>query len=525
MQAAIYCRSSKDRAEVGLDAQRVELMSFAKANGLAVGAEFSDMEISGSLDEASRPGLHKLLTALRDPARAWGTILALDTSRVARDPALALYVTREAEKAGVTIQYTKMPVDGSTAFGETMLGVVRAFDRLHARMSAEKGRSGLLSNISKGFRAGGAAPLGYKLKHEETGGTRGGVPVRKSRLALDAPAAKKVQTFLQARAAGVPRADAAKQARLQGKAVASLIAIERNALTYSGFTVWNQRVKVKPSRDNPRRAMEWRPRHEWVISEEPTHEALITREEAERCLASVGRQMAPRPRVRNTRDFLLTGLLFTPEGVQWHGDNHDSAYRAGAKGRRINALWIEGEVLRRVAHDFADQKFLTRVVDEARRLATTIEADPQVLAVEIRREERRLANLLELAAESGTKGLMVKIREIEQRLETLREQHAAWSERAALKRQLLAIEEKDVRYVIEAQGVELLKGQVLLDVLGHEQHRIAPGEMRQVLSTLVERIELAPKTREFTISYRLPVPSGTGVKVASPRGFEPRLPP
>jgi putative DNA-invertase from lambdoid prophage Rac len=528
MHAAIYCRSSKDRAEVGLETQRSELRAFAKGHALVVAAEFSDMEISGSLDEVSRPGLHKMLTALRDPARAWSTLLALDTSRIARDPALALFVTREAEKVGVTIQYAKMPIDGSTAFGETMLGVVRAFDRLHARMSAEKGRSGLMANISKGFRAGGAAPFGYKLKHEETGATRGGVPVRKSRLALDAAPAKKVQAFLKARAAGETRVDAARKAKMHDKAVASLIAIERNALTYAGLTVWNQRVKVKPTRDNPRRTMEWRPRHEWMITDEPTHEALITRDEAERCLASVGRQMAPRPRVRNTRDFLLTGLLFTPEGVQWHGDSHDSAYRAGSKGRRVNAPWIEGEVLCRVAYDFADPAFLTRVVDEARRLANSIEADPQVLAVEIRREEKRLANVLELAAENGTKSLIAKIRQLEQRLDELREQHAAWTERAALKRQLLAIDEAQVRGVLAGHGVELVTGEKMLDVLGDEKHRMPAGELRQILSTLLERVELNPKTRQFTIRYRLPVPTETrvaGVKVASPRGFEPRLPP
>jgi DNA invertase Pin-like site-specific DNA recombinase len=62
---------------------------------------------------------------------------------------LALYVTHEAEKRGVTIQYAKMPVDSNSAFGETMLSVVRAFDRLHARLSAEKGRGGLVANIEQ----------------------------------------------------------------------------------------------------------------------------------------------------------------------------------------------------------------------------------------------------------------------------------------------------------------------------------------------------------------------------------------
>jgi hypothetical protein len=115
---------------------------------------------------------------------------------------------------------------------------------------------------------------------------RGGQAVRKSRLVLDVKAAKKVKVSLEARAAGIARAEAAKAAGLKDKAVASLVAIERNALTYSGHTVWNQRRKVRPTRDDPRQTMSWRPRSEWMVSDEPTHEALITRDEAERVLAT-----------------------------------------------------------------------------------------------------------------------------------------------------------------------------------------------------------------------------------------------
>src|SRR6516165_2310622 len=104
-QAVIYCRSSKDRAEVGLDVQRKELKAYAESKGYAVVAEFSDMEISGSLDETARSGLRDMLEALRDPTHPWSTILALDTSRIARDPMLGLYITREAEKHGARIEY------------------------------------------------------------------------------------------------------------------------------------------------------------------------------------------------------------------------------------------------------------------------------------------------------------------------------------------------------------------------------------------------------------------------------------
>jgi hypothetical protein len=50
-----------------------------------------------------------------------------------------------------------------------------------------------------------------------------------------------------------------------------------------------------------------------------------------------------------------------------------------------------------------------------------------------------------------------------------------------------------------------------------QMERLKPEVLRQVLTTLVERIDLDPKTLTFEIHYRLPI---TGVKVASPRGDE-----
>jgi DNA invertase Pin-like site-specific DNA recombinase len=513
-QAVIYCRSSKDRAEVGLDVQRKELKAYAESKGYAVVAEFSDMEISGSLDETARSGLRDMLEALRDPTHPWSTILALDTSRIARDPMLGLYITREAEKHGARIEYAKMPVDGSSAFGETMLSVVRAFDRLHARLSAEKGRSGLAANVAKGFRAGGIAPFGYKLQHEETGAVRGGQPVRKSRLVVDPKAARKVKDYLKARASGAARSEAMKLAKLK-KPVASVIAIERNALTYAGLTVWNQRRKVKPTRDDPRRTMEWRPRSEWIVTEAPRHEALITRDEAERLLAMHEARQTRKPRVRRPDVFLLSGLLFTPAGVQWHGDAHDNAYRAGVKGRRVSAPWIEGEVLVRIANDFVDPAFLARTVKEARRMAHAIEADPKTLDAQLGKVVKQLSNLLNLGADSGDKAILEKIREMEAKAAELREQKAAWTERVALKKRLLTIDADDIRAMVSINGLELREGGGAFYLLGEsEDRRLSAGELRRVLHTLVDRVVLDPKTRALTVHYRLNA-TPTGVKLAS----------
>lgn len=103
----------------------------------------------------------------------------------------------------------------------------------------------------------------------------------------------------------------------------------------------------------------------------------------------------------------------------------------------------------------------------------------------------------------------------------MRRNKAQWAERAALKARLTALNEEDLRKTLLATAVRRRGDDVdvewgwaglgSLDDLTH-------AELRHILTTLVERIVLDPATRKFDIHYRLPV--ATGVKGASPRGFD-----
>lgn len=66
-RAALYLRSSKDRHDISIDAQRRDLTGLAKARGLAVVEEFSDAVESGSTDQ--RPGFQALIRAMRTCSR------------------------------------------------------------------------------------------------------------------------------------------------------------------------------------------------------------------------------------------------------------------------------------------------------------------------------------------------------------------------------------------------------------------------------------------------------------------------
>src|SRR5262249_15734751 len=152
----------------------------------------------------------------------------------------------------------------------------------------------------------------YKLKHDVTGAVRRGEPVIKSTLVLDPLTEPKMKAYFDARLKGFPRAVAAAKAKIR-KPMSSLISIERNALVYAGHTVWNKHG------DGGVTAERFKPREEWVIQRD-THEALITTQDAER-LMKMAMPEAGKAQRRGgpSGRYLLTGLLFTPDGLPMVG--------------------------------------------------------------------------------------------------------------------------------------------------------------------------------------------------------------
>lgn len=138
--AALYLRSSKDRHDLSLSAQRQALHDAARDRGLVVAAEFADAVESGK--DEDRPGFQQLLASLRDKSRGWSVLLALDTSRLARRRHLALIFEHEAERAGVQVVYRNVPdTDPITAM--LLRSILQAMDEWHSLVSRAKGLAGL----------------------------------------------------------------------------------------------------------------------------------------------------------------------------------------------------------------------------------------------------------------------------------------------------------------------------------------------------------------------------------------------
>ena len=495
--AATYVRSSKDRHDVSLDAQRRELIQLAKNRQLLIVEEFADAVESGKDDQ--RPGFQALLRALKAPDRAWTHLLALDTSRIARNQYLAHALHFECEKRGIKVIYAKVP-ETNTIMDVVIRSVMQAFDQLHSLMSREKGLAGMAENVRQGWRAGGRAPIGYQLERVPTGAVRDGTPVSKSRM-VRSPDAPRVAAYLAARAAGANRARAASTSGLD-MAVASLIGVEWNALTYAGHTVWNVNAQRVPGGYHGGRKR--RPRSEWLVQYD-THAALISTEEAETILAGLERG---RPKSRHRPAiYLLSGLLRTPEGETWHGSG-DGSYRVG-KGRRVSRDEMEMAVVGRVLGDLRCDRFIDELVVEARRMAAPARPDTlQPQRDRVAKLTARIAKLADLAAQIDTpRPFLERIRAAEQERNTLLEQLAESEAEQKAAEALETISAADVRGILAGLA---------------EQLETADREgLKDFLAGLIERIDLTADGSECVIHYRI----STGDKLASPRGFEPRLPP
>ena len=465
MKAAVYLRSSKDRHDVSIDAQRRDLQTLATTKLHKIVAEFADAVESGKDDD--RPGFRDLIAAVRNPRRGWDTLLVLDTSRIARRRHLAMMFERECERCHVRLVYKSLPE--TDPITEMLLkSILQAMDEWHSLTSRQKGLAGMRENVRQGFRAGGRAPYGYQLEHVETGATRDGQPVRKSKL-VPAAEAPLVQAYLRARAAGVLRANAPDM----GKNKTSLVGIEWNALVYAGHTVWNVHAEAGTGRKR-------RPRAEWIVQRD-THEALITDDEAEAILSRLEGWSAANPRERGA-GYLLAGLLVAQDGTAFHGDR--GSYRV--KGRQILAVSVDGAVAAHVLRDIQTPEFVKAITAAARQRATP--DDAKGLRAGLVEAEARAAKLTALLEKTtAVEPILRKLEAIDSERRRLAEALAEVEQESAERAAVGRISEIEVRRLLVERAAAIESAD--------------PEAMRSVFQSLLAKVVLDGS--ELAVHYRL----------------------
>ena len=485
--AAAYARSSKDRKDVSIEAQLRQLRELAKSHGRRLIREYSDAVYSGA--DENRPGFQALLAEIRSATRHWWTLYLLDTSRLSRRRLSAMvFEEQECRKRGIRLIYKSIP-DADPITEMLLKSILQAMDEFHSMVSRSKGLAGMAENIHQGYRAGGRAPYGYRLKHVATGAIRDGDPVTKSVLepSEDAPI---VRAYLEARARGLPRAHLVASLGM-GLRTSSLVDLEWNVLTYAGHTAWNRHAEQGGGSKR-------RPRAEWIIKR-GTHPPLITEEEAETILARL--ESGRRPRYQSASPYLLSGLLEDVKGRAWHGKGQ-GFYGLGSKS--VAAHRVEGAVLAKLAVDLRSETFIRLLVRQAQ--ATLRGPDESAELERLTKEradlDKRIGRLTALLSEIQTPAPLVRqIEKFEASRERLLEGIAATKRRAEQAKAVKLITPEHVRR--------------LLDDMAADLSALPKPELKAFLAGLINRIVLDPGETKCCIHYKIPLQ--TGDLVASPR--------
>lgn len=478
-RAVAYLRSSKDRADVSISAQRQELTALATTRGLNVVHWYEDAVFSGSTED--RPAFSEMVAAIKNPNRGWSTLLVLDTSRIARGRYIAQAFRHECKRRGVDLIVAKMP-ETDPVSAVILEAVLEAMDEVHSIMSREKGLAGMRENVRRGWRAGGRAPWGYVLEAEPSGAVRDGRPVMKSRLALG-PDAERAREYLIARACGVPRV-AAMRANSVELPTTTLIGIEWNALVYAGHTVWNRHTsKKKRGLGLSKR----RTRADWVIQRQ-THPGLISDAQAEAILAQLSASnIGPKvsqAKAMNGR-YLFSGMITTSDGRPWVGAGKHYRLKptaTGVRGKRIDRESVERGLVAKIRDDMRNGDLVQQITLAAQR-AEPVEDHAAPIHAEIAKLERRKQRAALLALDESGDAYVEAVRGLTKQIDALRHEAKAWE------REALATEA--VRHITPTAVREAI---------------LAINDDQGLINALVKRIILDPNMTG-RIEYGLPMAS------------------
>lgn len=466
----------------------------AKQRELSIVEEFSDAVESGK--DEDRPGFQSLITAVRNRARGWDILLLHDTSRLSRRRLISIiFEESDCRRNGVQVIYKTLP-DADPITEMMLKSMMQAMDEYHSLMSRQKGLAGMAENVRQGFRAGGRAPRGYKLRRVHTGAIRDGDPVAKSVLELDPVEAPKVQAYLAARANGSATKQAAENAQLP-LSFSSLVGLEWNALVYAGHTIWN--VTAEREGGAYIGGSKRRPRTDWVIQRD-THPALISDEDAEGLLArletNAGRRQS---KTRHRGDAMLSGLLVCPQGKRWHSEGNHYRLSTGGGARTLVSHSVESAVIDQVMSDIAKPELIELLVESTRAtLASGTDTKARDAAhKELATIERKIARQMELAGEMTTPApALRRIEELEGMRIELTQAVSRMDREVAQAKAAQSITAADVRRVLAQVAEDAKEG--------------GRDAMRSLLVTLLEKVVLDPATTAGVLHYRVGGSAGAG---------------
>lgn len=155
-----YVRVSTEDQNLGPEAQRAAISSWAARQDVRIAATFEDHGVSGASPLDRRPGLLAAVAGLREHGA--GVLVAAKRDRIARDVVIAATVERTAALAGAVVRTTDGSSDASGPEGGMMRGIVDVFAQYEREVIRARTRAALAVKKTRGERVG-EIPYGFRL--------------------------------------------------------------------------------------------------------------------------------------------------------------------------------------------------------------------------------------------------------------------------------------------------------------------------------------------------------------------------
>ncbi len=424
--------STKDKQDPTLSfpSQREACATKAAELGGRIVCEFTDQE-AGRRDD--RAGWSELVREAKEPdTRRFDAVIVYATSRLSRDLFHALAYEREMARAGVEIFYALTAGDQTSPEGRLIRHMFQALDQFEVEKLGREVRRGQTENTRQGYRNGGRAPYGYRLKHEpHPDPARARAGDKKSRLVVDPEQGpviaemferflsgwgyKEIANHLNRPGGPPPPTHVDSKRNTAGKwSKNTLRSILQNHV-YTGRLFWN-RLDFRAVKQGEGPLVRRKP-EEWVEADR-RHEALVSDEVFERVQAEMGRRSrtgGSRRTRQQKRFYQLRGIVHCSTGhnpLRMHGKTRkDNTYYACCY--RIGYGDKAAEALGHGKWQYVREEPLVKVIDA---FFTTRVFGPKRLD-HFRAQSAELAKELHSDDGEARKRLVRQVGEIEQRIE------------------------------------------------------------------------------------------------------------
>jgi site-specific DNA recombinase len=164
VRAAIYIRVSTDgqaRSGLGMEAQEGRCRREVQARGWSEPTLYTDAGISGAKGERHRPGLARLLSAVR--AGAVDVVIIYRIDRLGRSVPIVLETVEEISQHAVVVSCSES-IDTSSPNGKLLLTMFAMLAQYERDLASERTHEALRTKEQRDGDRGGELPYGYARK-------------------------------------------------------------------------------------------------------------------------------------------------------------------------------------------------------------------------------------------------------------------------------------------------------------------------------------------------------------------------